>query len=372
MAPSVQGLRLTPVTVAGRINSGAFQKCKAISEVCDAAASITVKPLVPADYDKLLAQLSVEYGGPAFLHESGVAVYSEVAGWIGDDAAFVKWLEKNGVGGVGKAANSSNGTGANWDEVAESEYQKLLCESGLTCAYLELSYEGNSIGRLVFELFPDLAPKTCANFLALCANGYAGTPIHRIKTGGWFQGGDVATGDGDGGATADSAVLPDESFHIPHSEAGLLGMANAGVPHTAASQFYVTFAPAPQLDYKYSAFGKLVEGTKLLRFLELIDTKNDRPSTALVVSACGELLPFMMGAAASSEEDAAAAKLQSLQRARLQRKELAERKAAAAKVQAAKRGQKARKEKKEQEEAATKVQAISRGRKSRKQVKIAA
>ena len=64
-------------------------------------------------------------------------------------------------------------------------------------------------------------------------------------------------------------------------------MANSGRPHTAASQFYCTFAPCPALDGKYVAFGKLADGTKLLRFLEVVDTANDRPRVALVVAACG-------------------------------------------------------------------------------------
>lgn len=171
---------------------------------------------------------------------------SEVAGWIGDDAALVEWLERNNVGGVSNATNSSNGTGQNWDVAATDAYQHMLRDSGLTFAYLELAYDGQSIGRLLFQLFPELAPKTCENFLALCAKpkgGYVGTPIHRIKPGGWLQGGDVATGNGDGGASAAGEPLPDESFSIKHTEHGILGMANAGAPHTAQSQFYVTFAP---------------------------------------------------------------------------------------------------------------------------------
>jgi len=108
-------------------------------------------------------------------------------------------------------------------------------------------------------------------------------------------------GDGNGGASASGSALPDESFHIKHSEsgtshrpanslqtpragchaleplrglsarvtisyfdvgtrichvAGVLGMANSGRPHTAKSQFYVTFAPSPSFDNHYVAFGQ--------------------------------------------------------------------------------------------------------------------
>ena len=183
-----------------------------------------------------------------------------------------------------------------------------------------------------------------------------------------MQGGDVVSGNGDGGSTASGSALPDESFHMKHSEFGILGMANRGKPHTATSQFYVTFAPCSSFDGSYVAFGKLVDGHKLLRFLEIADTALERPRGNLFISAAGKVVPMASSAASQfyADEDAAAAKLQAMQKARIKRKELAETKAAAARVQAAKRGQMARKEAREQREAATKVQAISRGRKSRK------
>ena len=258
--PSLVNLKLTPFTVAGRINSGAFQKAKTIAGACDAAASATIIEVLPTEYAKLLVKLSQEYGGPAYLHESGVAVFSEQAGFIGDDAAFIKWLDKNGIGGYQSAIASKGGRGVQWDQMAEKAFQTLLCESEeRTFAFIALATEGEGeLGRLVFELFPSLAPKTVDNFFALCAKesgGYVGSAIHRIKPGGWFQGGDVVTGGGNGGAAASGSGLPDESFHIKHSEYGILGMANNGKPHSATSQFYVTFAPTPSFDGHYGAFG---------------------------------------------------------------------------------------------------------------------
>ena len=363
---ALTGLKITPFTVAGKINSGAFQKAKAIAVACDASASATVIPLLPADYDKLLLKLQSEHGGPAYLHEAGVAVYSEVAGFIGDDVAFIKWLEANRVGGISKGVNS-NGKAINFDMLADKEYETLVCESDLTFAFLELSFDGEKLGRLVFQLYPNLAPKTVENFLALCEEGYAGTPIHRVKPGGWLQGGDVVTGNGDGGKSASGSPIPDESFHIKHCEYGILGMANDG-EHTAQSQFYCTFAPTPSFDKTFCAFGKLADGTKLLQFVEEMDCVNDRPRAELLISACGKVKPLtdLEKKMMRSEEDVSATKLQAMHRGRQQRKERAEKKAAAARIAAVKRGQKARQEMKEQKEAATKVQAISRGRKARK------
>jgi hypothetical protein len=57
---SLVDLRITPFTVAGRINSAEFQKAKAIAENCEASASVTVLPLMPTEYDKLMLQLQEE------------------------------------------------------------------------------------------------------------------------------------------------------------------------------------------------------------------------------------------------------------------------------------------------------------------------
>ena len=67
--------------------------------------------------------------------------------------------------------------------------------------YLDVSFDGKSVGRLVFELFDELLPRTCHNFRQLCSGRsgvsdqtgtmlwYAGTPVHRIVRGGWLQAG---------------------------------------------------------------------------------------------------------------------------------------------------------------------------------------
>lgn len=351
------------ITIYGRVNSPAFHKAMAISEACESPDEFVVVPMFPAPFDQLLGQLRSQYGGAAWQHSAGVAVVSEYHGFIGDDAGLLRWLLRAGVAGAAASIHNSSGRTQSWEAVAEKAYAEFIAASGLTFAFVELSMDDIVMGRLVFQLLADAAPKTCENFVALCKGGYVGTPIHRIKRGGWIQGGDVVTGNGDGGESSFGGPLADESFELDHASAGVLGMANVG-PHTATSQFYVTLGPCPSFDKNYVAFGQLIDGAKLLEYVETLDTTNDRPRANLRISAAGPGLGLEESTGVADE--LAATKLQAMTRSRNARKEIKEQQAAAAKLQAVKRGQAARKQKVAEGKAATRVQAMQRGKRSRR------
>ncbi len=59
--------------------------------------------------------------------------------------------------------------------------------------------------------------------------------------------------------------IPDELSAVPF-EAGVVGMANAG-PNSNGSQFFVVLADAPQLNGRYTAFGRVAEGLDVVRAL---------------------------------------------------------------------------------------------------------
>ena len=41
-------------------------------------------------------------------------------------------------------------------------------ETPSTRCFFDIDFNGHSVGRIIFELFNDLCPKTCENFRALC------------------------------------------------------------------------------------------------------------------------------------------------------------------------------------------------------------
>ncbi|VDN53378.1 unnamed protein product [Dracunculus medinensis] len=125
-----------------------------------------------------------------------------------------------------------------------------------------------TLGDIKIELYCDLCPKTCENFLALCASGYYNNNIfHRNIKSFMVQTGDP-TGTGKGGNSIWGTPIEDE-FHssLKHSERGVVSMAGNG-PNTSRSQFFITYAKHPSLDLKYTIFGRVIDGFDVLDELE--------------------------------------------------------------------------------------------------------
>jgi peptidylprolyl isomerase len=115
-------------------------------------------------------------------------------------------------------------------------------------------------GPVTIQLLPDLAPRHVERIRTLIERGfYNGTPFHRVIEGFMAQGGDP-TGTGTGGS--DLPNLPAE-FSPPNRARftrGVCGMARTSDPNTANSQFFIMFAPAPNLDGQYTIWGRVTAG----------------------------------------------------------------------------------------------------------------
>lgn len=112
-------------------------------------------------------------------------------------------------------------------------------------------------GPVEIELYPDAAPNHVERITTLANEGfYDGLKFHRVIEGFMAQTGDP-TGTGTSGS--DKPDLKAE-FNDKPFERGILGMARSQSPDSANSQFFIMFAPAPHLNGKYTAFGKVVSG----------------------------------------------------------------------------------------------------------------
>lgn len=177
-------------------------------------------------------------------------------------------------------------------------YSKYLQKTGHQFVFMDIEIEGEKVGRLLFELFSDVCPKTSKNFEALCtgeqglsASGvplcYKNSVFHRVVPNGWVQGGDISPQtQADGGESIYGPTFEDESFAVSHSKRGTLGMANKG-PHSNGSQFYITLQPALWMDRTYVAFGQVIEGLNVLKKLEKVPMCNERPKHDCKVINCG-------------------------------------------------------------------------------------
>lgn len=133
-----------------------------------------------------------------------------------------------------------------------------------------------NMGDIKIKLFEDKAPITTANFKKLVKQGfYDGTIFHRVISDFMIQGGDpTGTGTGGPGYTIKDEFVPE----LKHGKAGILSMANTGMPNTGGSQFFITLVPTPWLDGKHSVFGEVIEGTDVVEAIGKVQTRaGDRP-----------------------------------------------------------------------------------------------
>eukprot|EP00993_Chasmostoma_nieuportense_P005712 NODE_6330_length_546_cov_27.911695_g6165_i0.p1 GENE.NODE_6330_length_546_cov_27.911695_g6165_i0~~NODE_6330_length_546_cov_27.911695_g6165_i0.p1 ORF type:complete len:175 (+),score=61.20 NODE_6330_length_546_cov_27.911695_g6165_i0:30-527(+) len=142
-----------------------------------------------------------------------------------------------------------------------------------------------TMGDLKLELFCDLVPRSCENFLALCASGYYdGLGFHRNVKNFIIQGGDP-TGTGKGGTSIWGFKFADELLpsQLKHGARGVVSMANNG-PDTNGSQFFITYNKEPHLNGLNTVFGKVIDGWDTLDCMErsLTDV-NDRPLQAILI-----------------------------------------------------------------------------------------
>ena len=130
------------------------------------------------------------------------------------------------------------------------------------------------------ELYPDVAPQSVYNFIALANSGYYnGLIFHRVIPGFMIQGG-CPEGTGMGGP---GYCIKGEFFYngfkneLRHKR-GVLSMARSQSPNSAGSQFFIMHADAKHLDGQYAAFGKVTSGLETVDVIASTRTgMNDRP-----------------------------------------------------------------------------------------------
>ena len=134
--------------------------------------------------------------------------------------------------------------------------------------------------RMIGKLYPEIAPNTVRNFIALANSGfYDGLIFHRVIPGFMIQGGDPeGTGMGGPGYSI-KGEFKSNGFDNPLAHTlGVLSMARSMMPNSAGSQFFIMVADAPHLDGDYAAFGKITDNVEsAVKISQVPRDRFDRP-----------------------------------------------------------------------------------------------
>lgn len=133
-------------------------------------------------------------------------------------------------------------------------------------------------GKVVIELFPDLAPGHVGRIKELAREGaYDGVVFHRVIDGFMIQGGGF-TKNMDEKPTAGTIV--NEAKNGLKNERGTISMARRGDPDSASSQFFINHRDnSSSLNYPrngggYAVFGKVVSGMEIVDKIAKLPTGN--------------------------------------------------------------------------------------------------
>ena len=146
-------------------------------------------------------------------------------------------------------------------------------------------------GEMTAELYPEKAPKTVENFLALIDNNFfSGLIFHRVIKGFMIQGGGFNEAFEQQEAEAIRGEFLANGFmdnDLRHTR-GVLSMARTSDPNSASSQFFVMHKDAPHLEAQYAGFGKLTDGFDVLDQIASVPTGrmgwyDDVPRTPVVI-----------------------------------------------------------------------------------------
>lgn len=153
---------------------------------------------------------------------------------------------------------------------------------------VEIALENGQI--MTGELYPDKAPNTVNNFIALANSGYYdGLTFHRVIPGFMIQGGcPDGTGMGGPGYSIRGEFSGNgfEKNDLKHT-LGVLSMARSMNPDSAGSQFFIMVDEAPHLDGQYAAFGAITVNVEAAVEISRVPRSmmNDKPKKPQVIKS---------------------------------------------------------------------------------------
>lgn len=146
--------------------------------------------------------------------------------------------------------------------------------------FLEISVQGEVVGRLVIELFHDCLPTTVSQFRNRCSYGSSlwlkGSKIHKIQSGFAIFGGKDSKS-----KTPASSMRSDR--RLRHAVVGAVSLAMDG------SEFAISLGRTLKLDETHQVVGRVFQGQEVLERLEnmAVSAVDDSPLRSVTISRCG-------------------------------------------------------------------------------------
>jgi cyclophilin family peptidyl-prolyl cis-trans isomerase/FKBP-type peptidyl-prolyl cis-trans isomerase len=158
--------------------------------------------------------------------------------------------------------------------------------------FFDIKIGEKSAGKIVFELYKNVVPRTAENFRFLCTNEemtFKGTSIHKIIKNFVIGGGELNNNKGNGQCLY-GEYFDDENYTYCHCRRGLLTMGNEG-KNKNNSKFLITLKYIPWFDGKHVVFGQIIKGIEIIKEIEEIETDDeDKPLTEIIIENCGEII----------------------------------------------------------------------------------
>eukprot|EP00948_MAST-09A_sp_MAST-9A-sp1_P001911 g1911.t1 len=169
--------------------------------------------------------------------------------------------------------------------------------------WFKIEIDGKYVGKVVFELRQDIAPKCAENFRSLCTGWkgpgkraeklhFKGSKMTKIIPGCVIQGGDIIRNKGTEGESIYAGEnFEDENFLLRHVGPGILSSCNSG-PNSNNSRFFITLAKLPWMDDRHVVFGYVISGMDVIRTIEAAGSlEHGLPTKEVIIQDCGECTP---------------------------------------------------------------------------------
>ena len=164
-----------------------------------------------------------------------------------------------------------------------AEVDQAIADVDFDANTYQIEFE-TTAGRMLLDLYPDVAPGHCKNIIGLTKIGYYnGIIFHRV-----IKDFVIQVGCPNGTGTGGPGYTIDAEFNEVLHEAGVLSMARTSAPNSAGSQFFIYMGRVPHLDRQYTVFGKTADDESLKNALSVGNSAtdaNDRPTKEVKITA---------------------------------------------------------------------------------------